>query len=118
MKIWIHSPTKVWYKYFKPVWLNRISYKPEEQKIYRWLFWGFTLNLFEIKPYDRKDYTNFKEWFLEFQRYLLKIVTLEYVHKNANNINDFKYYFQNHYSPRQAVLDFLSEKVIQPNERN
>ena len=40
MKIWIHK-TGNWYEYFKPTWLNTITWKEGESKIYRWLFWGY-----------------------------------------------------------------------------
>ena len=39
-KIWIHK-TGRWYHYWKPTWLNTISRKPGDPKIYRWLFWGY-----------------------------------------------------------------------------
>ena len=43
MKIWLHQTDKTnWHKYFKPVWLNSISWKYGQIKIYRWLFWGYT----------------------------------------------------------------------------
>jgi len=43
LKIWIHQQhKKVWYRYWKPTWLNSITYKKGDKKIYRWLFWGFT----------------------------------------------------------------------------
>lgn len=43
MKIWIHQQhKKVWYRYWKPTWLNSITYKKGDKKIYRWLFWGFS----------------------------------------------------------------------------
>jgi len=42
MEIWIHQQHKrVWYRYFKPTWLNTITWKSGEPKIYRWLFWGY-----------------------------------------------------------------------------
>lgn len=42
MKIWIHKQhTKVWYKYFRPVWLNKITWKQGDKKIYRWLWFGY-----------------------------------------------------------------------------
>lgn len=40
MKIWIHKVGK-WYEYFRPKWLNTITWKEDEEKIYRWLFWGY-----------------------------------------------------------------------------
>lgn len=45
IKIGLHKADKNWYKYFKPVWLNCISYKFDKKyytdvpKIYKWLFW-------------------------------------------------------------------------------
>jgi len=39
-KIWLHKTGK-WYHYFKPIWLNSISWKYGQPKIYRWLFWGW-----------------------------------------------------------------------------
>ena len=43
MKIWTHK-TGRWYHYFKPKWLNTITWKAGEPKIYRWLFWGYHKN--------------------------------------------------------------------------
>lgn len=43
MKIWIHKTDKKWWNYYKPVWLNKISWKQGEEKIYRWLWWGYIL---------------------------------------------------------------------------
>jgi len=44
MEIWIHKAAKHrWYQYWKPKWLNPITWKKGNYKIYRWLFWGFTL---------------------------------------------------------------------------
>jgi hypothetical protein len=41
MKIWIHKGTRRWWTYWKPVWLNRISWKEGDPKIYQWLWWGY-----------------------------------------------------------------------------
>jgi hypothetical protein len=41
MKIWIHKANKKRWKYWKPVWLNKISWKDGEDKIYQWLWWGY-----------------------------------------------------------------------------
>ena len=41
MKIWIHKGTRKWWTYWKPVWLNRISWKQGDPKIYQWLWWGY-----------------------------------------------------------------------------
>jgi len=32
-----------WYHYFKPVWLNSISWVKGEPKIYKWLFWAIAI---------------------------------------------------------------------------
>ncbi len=40
-KIWLHKNGIPWYRYLKPKWLNYISWKPGEKKIYRWLWWGY-----------------------------------------------------------------------------
>ena len=43
MKIWIHKTGK-WYHYFKPTWLNKITWvqgEKYEKKIFRWLWWGY-----------------------------------------------------------------------------
>jgi hypothetical protein len=42
MKIWIHKTDRRWWKYWKPVWLNRISWNEGDPKIYRFLWWGYT----------------------------------------------------------------------------
>jgi len=40
MKIWKHKIDNRWWNYFKPKWLNTITWKEGEDKIYRWLWWG------------------------------------------------------------------------------
>lgn len=42
MKVWIHKHApRAWYKYWRPLWLNKITWKQGDTKIYRWLFWGY-----------------------------------------------------------------------------
>lgn len=41
MNVWLHK-TGRWYRYFKPKWLNPITWEESKIKIYRWLFWGYT----------------------------------------------------------------------------
>lgn len=41
-RVWIHQQDKKgWRKYFKPKWLNSITHKEGEPKIYRWLWFGY-----------------------------------------------------------------------------
>ena len=45
MKIWLHKAkhkNSEWYRYFWPVWLNSVTWKEYEPKIYKWLWWGYT----------------------------------------------------------------------------
>lgn len=49
MEIWKHKSGGNWWNYWKPVWLNSITWKKGEPKIYRWLFWGY---------YFKKDLEN------------------------------------------------------------
>lgn len=45
MKIWIHKHDKKrWMRYWKPKWLNSITWEEGQPKIYRWLFWGYIKN--------------------------------------------------------------------------
>jgi hypothetical protein len=44
MKIWIHKTDRRWWKYWKPVWLNRISWNEGDPKTYRFLWWGYTFD--------------------------------------------------------------------------
>ena len=45
MKIWIHKTGfRRWWKYLKPTWLNCITWKKGQVKIYRWLWFGFYFN--------------------------------------------------------------------------
>jgi hypothetical protein len=44
MKIWIHKGTRRWWTYWKPKWLNSISWEEGQPKIYQWLWWGYTFN--------------------------------------------------------------------------
>lgn len=41
MKIWIHKVDRKWWTYWKPKQLNTISWKKGDDKIYRWLWWGY-----------------------------------------------------------------------------
>jgi len=42
MKIWIHKAGGRWWNYWKPTWLNTITWKQGDKKIYRWLWWGYS----------------------------------------------------------------------------
>jgi hypothetical protein len=54
MKIWIHKAGGRWYHYFIPTWLNTITRKAGEPKIYRWLFWGYEKKIDENNLEIRK----------------------------------------------------------------
>ena len=51
MRIWIHKIDKRWWRYWKPTWLNKITYNVLKEngtltndiKIYRWLWFGFKI---------------------------------------------------------------------------
>ena len=43
-KIWVHKIDKRWWTYWKPKWLNSISWEKGQDKIYRWLWWGYINN--------------------------------------------------------------------------
>lgn len=42
MKIQTYKSGK-WWKYWKPVWLNSITWKDNDIKLYRWLWWSFVI---------------------------------------------------------------------------
>ena len=44
MKIWKYKGGRKWTDYFKPVWLNNISWTEGRPKIYRWLWWGYSFD--------------------------------------------------------------------------
>jgi len=53
MKIWIHKHSpQTWYRYWKPKWLNTISRKEGEPKIYRWLCFGYEISQNDVDNMD------------------------------------------------------------------
>ena len=43
MKIYLMKNKSRWWFYYKPKWLNIISWEFGEPKIYQWFIWGITL---------------------------------------------------------------------------